>query len=224
MLHGIDISKWQKGLSIDAIASQVDFVIIKATEGNSYVDPCCDPFVQRCRSLNKPWGFYHFGRSNGATAEADFLLRNTINYFGEGIPILDWESGQSVDWVNEFVRHVHDETGIWPWVYSNSWCFNQGEVELNCGRWIAGYPQTGVTSFDFAEQHQMPYAVNNGLVCAWQFTSSGRLEGWSSNVDMNVFYGDTKAWEAYATAGRDGNEEVKKRTVTITGDFEIEEG
>lgn len=228
MIRFIDVSNHQgrAGMDLSKVLPSVGGVICKATEGIGFVDAYCDKFVQTCIKAGKPWGFYHFGRNNGATAEADFFRRNTSNYEGHGIPVLDWESGQSVDWVNEFVRHYHDLTGIWPWIYSNAWCFNQGEVETNCGRWIAGYPQTGVTSFDFAEQHQMPYTVNNGLVCAWQFTSSGRLDGYGSNLDLDVFYGDAKAWSAYATAGRDGNEEVEesKRTVTITGDFEIEEG
>ena len=34
----------------------------------------------------------------------------------------------------------------------------------------------------------------------YQYTSSGRLSGWNGNLDLNVFYGDKNAWNAYATS------------------------
>lgn len=196
MLRGIDISHWQMGLNIDAIASQVEFVIIKATEGNAYVDQCCDPFVQKCKSLGKPWGFYHFGRNNNAKKEATYFINNTVNYFGEGIPILDWEDNQSVSWVNEFVNVIHDQTGVWPWIYGNPWRFEQGGVERNCGRWLAHYFSDNIRTYAQAESHKRPSAP--GLVCAWQFTSSGRLDGYAGNLDLDLFFGDEAAWQRYA--------------------------
>lgn len=45
MLKGIDISKWQAGIDLNKI--NCDFVIIKATEGKSYVDPSCDIFFKK---------------------------------------------------------------------------------------------------------------------------------------------------------------------------------
>ena len=32
----------------------------------------------------------------------------------------------------------------------------------------------------------------------WQWTSSGRLDGYGGNLDCNVFYGDADSWRAYA--------------------------
>ena len=31
----------------------------------------------------------------------------------------------------------------------------------------------------------------------WQWTSSGRLNGYGGNLDCNVFYGDVSTWDAY---------------------------
>ena len=28
----------------------------------------------------------------------------------------------------------------------------------------------------------------------WQWTSSGRLNGWNGNLDLDEFYGDASAW------------------------------
>ena len=32
----------------------------------------------------------------------------------------------------------------------------------------------------------------------WQFTSSGRLDGYGGNLDLNIFYGDETARDKYA--------------------------
>lgn len=199
MIGFIDISNHQgkDGLNLSSVLPSVGAVVCKATEGTGFVDKYCDRFVQTCRKAGKPWGFYHFARNNAPVKEAAFFLNNTINYFGEGIPILDWEDGQSVAWVNEFVRTIHNQTGVWPWIYGNAWRFNQGGVEAGCGRWVAGYPLTMNRDPEYGLTHECPYPVD-GLMCAWQFTSTGRVSGYSGNLDCNVFYGDTSAWRAYA--------------------------
>lgn len=195
MLTFIDISGWQPTLNADAVYPNVDAVIAKATEGIGYVEKYCDPFVQAAIKQNKPWGFYHYGRNNNATKEADYFYANCKNYFGCGIPILDWEEGQSVDWVNTFVRRIHDLSNVWPWIYSNKSNFNKGGVEQNCGRWIAAWPFGTNPTFDMAKTHTAPTC--DGLVCAWQFCSNGRVSGYSGDLDCDIFYGDVSAWNKY---------------------------
>lgn len=195
MLRGIDISNWQAGLDGDAVFPNVDFVICKATEGVSFVDAYCDGWIQKCRSMGKPWGFYHFAGSNQPVDEAAHFINNTSNYFGNGIPVLDWESDQSVAWVNKFVRKVHEQTGIWPWIYANPWRFNQGGVEPNCGRWIASYPDVIRPGLDY-DPGEPP--ETEGLVCCWQYASDGDVPGYAGNLDVSHFFGDGASWNAYA--------------------------
>lgn len=197
-MKGIDISNWQRGLDLSAISGNIDFVIVKATEGIGYVDKSCDGFFQKALQLGKKVGFYHFARNNDAAAETQFFYDNTKGYVHLGIPVLDWEVDQSVSWVNKFVEKYHELTGIWPWIYANPWRFRQGKVNENCGRWVAGYPKNGITDINYGVNRDLPSSYNVGLVCAWQFTSSGRLSGYSGNLDMNVFYGDKAAWDKYA--------------------------
>lgn len=194
MINFIDISNHQRGMDLSKVLPSVGGVICKATEGIGFVDASCDKFVQTCIKTGKPWGFYHFGRNNDAKKEAAYFINNTINYFGEGIPVLDWEDDQNVRWVNEFVNVIHDQTGVWPWIYANPWRFNRGGVEPNCMRWVAQYP--GITTFAQAEQSSP--AATDGFVGAWQFTSKGSVPGYSGNLDLDLFYGDEGAWETYA--------------------------
>ena len=201
----IDISNHQKGINLASVLAHTGGVIVKATEGTGFVDAYCDGFVQVAKAKGKPWGFYHFAGKASGREEAAYFLNHTSNYFGLGIPVLDWEGSsdgtfqQPVSWVNDFVRTIHDQTGVWPWIYGNPWRFNEGGVEANCGRWVAGYPLNNNTNPEYGLDTPIPYDVD-GLICAWQFTSSGRLSGYAGNLDCNVFYGDTSAWEAYAKA------------------------
>lgn len=196
----IDISNWQRGIDVMSVVRNggLTAVIVKATEGKGYVDPSCDGFVSTLRANGVRFGFYHFAGTGDAVAEADFFRRNTTGYEKAGIPVLDWEGNQDVAWVNSFVERYHALTGVWPWVYGNAWRFNQGTVNTNCGRWIAGYPANGITDINYGLNNDMPYAVNNGLVCAWQFSSSVRIAGYGANLDGDVFYGDAAAWDKYA--------------------------
>lgn len=196
MLHGIDIASYQSGLNLATVKGQIDFVVIKATEGTNYVNPHCDIHYQQAKKAGILRGVYHYAKSGNATAEANYFCKNCIGYKGDAIPVLDWEEKQSVAWVNEWVRVVRNAWGVSPIIYANPWRFNQGGVDKNCGRWLASYPAVAHPTFKMAESWNCPKA--DGLVCMWQFCSDGRLNGYNGNLDADLFYGDKKAWNAYA--------------------------
>ena len=201
MLKGIDISYFQAGLSIPDTGA--DFCIIKATEGLGIVDDYCDGFVQQCIALGKPWGFYHFARPNGGAAEARYFYNNTKNYTGCGIPVLDFEDERNDNnYIDEFVKEYHAITGIYPLIYMNSNFVNNlgygsDYVKQNCGLWLAGYPTLRT---DYPDDANCPYQHNGWTLAAWQFTNNLYVAG--MHVDGDFFYGDTNAWNLYATGGK----------------------
>ena len=210
-MRGIDISNHQgrAGFKISNHLHQIDFCICKATQGVNFVDAYCDVFVQTLISAGKPWGFYHFGDArNDPIKEADYFYRNTFNYFGHGIPILDWEdlyengmlvSSPPVEWVNYFTGRIYELTYIHSWIYGNPLRFNQGGVDKNCMCWIASYPNVVSPPLDY-DLPDVP--ETDGLVGAWQFCSDGKLKGYGGALDLDLFYGDTDGWSKYA--GRSG--------------------
>lgn len=201
MLSGIDISNHQgdNGIELEKVLPYVDFCIVKATGGTHFVDEYCDGFIRQCIQQGKLWGFYHFandGVYSSAEEEAQFFYDNCKNYFGNGIPILDWEVDVGVGWVNHFVNKIHALTGVWCWIYGNPWRFTQGDVEENCARWVAAYPGWIICpepGFDPGEPPDCP-----GLVAAWQYASDGFIPAYSGNLDMNVYYGDCDSWHKYS--------------------------
>lgn len=194
MLNFLDTSNWQGWYS--PALTGADAVIVKATEGIEFVDPYCDSIIQQAIAAGMPWGFYHFAGDGDAVAEAVHFINNCRNYFGSGIPVLDWEGNQGVGWVNAFVETVHEQTSVWPWIYGNPWRFNQGGVNPNCARWVASYPDVASPTWSQAQGWDCPAA--DGNVVAWQFCSDGTVNGIAGDVDLDLFYGDKEQWQAYA--------------------------
>ena len=199
VLKGIDISNHQKGFSLSA--TNPDFVIVKATEGLGFVDKYCDGFVQDAIRLDIPFGYYHFARSNDPGKEATYFYENTKNYVGKGIPILDFEVPNPNSWIEVWCKTFYQLSGIKPWFYTyDDYINNQGYgtpwIKANCGLWLAGYPRA-YTSYP---SPNCPYKHNGWTLAAWQFTGSLAMGGMP--VDGDFFYGDRRAWNAYA--GIDG--------------------
>ena len=200
MLKIIDISNWQDGFDLEAASHEFDGCIVKATEGIGYVDPCCDGFVQQLKGCDKLWGFYHFARENEPEIEAEFFWDNCRNYFGEGIPVLDYETlnYNDVEWCERFINKLHELSGIWAMLYiSASQCskFEGSWIPNTCGLWVAGYPYAAKSwTYD-----SMPYDIYPWDFCAmWQFTSSLNLIGYWNGLDASFAYMDENAWHAYA--------------------------
>ena len=211
-MRGIDVSSHQGKIDPTKLP-QVEVCITKATEGKTYVNPECDRVVQLCRKAGLPWGFYHYARNNDAVAEADFFVSTCWNYFGEGVPALDWEEDQSVEWVNRFLQRVYDKTRVWCWVYGNAWRFDQGTVNRNCGRWVARYPNVLRPSSEWALPERPKV---DGLMCAWQFASDGKVSGYDGKLDVDVFYGGPGQWRAYARGDRgDADDTAPLPAITV---------
>ena len=205
MMNGVDISHWQKGLSLDKI--HCDFVICKATEGVNFLDPCFHDFMRQAESLDKCMGFYHFARpeKNSAKAEARYFYNNTVKYFGKGMPILDWESAgkAQVGWAKEWLDEVYELTGVKPVIYMSESVVRQFDwskvASANYGLWVAKYrDMTMDKNYDMTNAGKRPSIKWWNFYCMWQWTSSGRLDGYNGNLDCDLFYGDRSTWNKYS--------------------------
>jgi lysozyme len=203
VMRGIDISKWQSGIDLSAV--NADFVIVKATEGIGYVDKSCDGFFQKALSLGKKLGFYHFARpTNDAVREAEYFYSNCRGYFGKGIPILDWESGNTsnVAWAKRWLDRVYQLSGVKPVIYMSESVVNANNwsavAAADYGLWVAKYCDNNPDyNYSMANAGNRPHVKWWKFYCMWQWTSTGRLNGYSGNLDCNVFYGDGSTWDAY---------------------------
>lgn len=199
-MQGIDISGWQAGIDLSKVPC--DFVIVKATQGVNFVSDACDSQVQQAISLGKPFGFYHYVDGSGVTSEADFFVDHCAGYFGRGIPCIDWESAQNAAWGNtdylkQFVQRVIDRTGVKPIIYASEGSFPWDVAQaLDCGTWVAQY-----ASMEPVYGYQESPWNEDAYACAIrQYSSRGRLDGYSGDLDLDKAYMDSDAWGKYVGA------------------------
>lgn len=205
-MNGIDISSWQRDINLSAV--KADFVIVKATEGIGYVDKSCDMLFQKALSLGKKLGFYHFARptaNNDPIREADFFYENCKGYFGKAIPILDWEAEnkQNVAYAKAWLDRVYQRSGVKPVIYMSESVVNAYDwssvANADYGLWVAKYRDNATDyNYNMTNAGSHPKVKWWKFYCMWQWTSTGRLDGYGYNLDCNVFYGDGATWDKYA--------------------------
>ena len=199
-MNGIDISNWQRDINLSAV--KADFVIVKAT------DKSCDMLFQKALSLGKKLGFYHFARptaNNDPIREADFFYENCKGYFGKAIPILDWEAEnkQNVAYAKAWLDRVYQRSGVKPVIYMSESVVNAYDwssvANADYGLWVAKYRDNATDyNYNMANAGSHPKVKWWKFYCMWQWTSTGRLDGYGYNLDCNVFYGDGATWDKYA--------------------------
>lgn len=196
-MKGIDISHWQNGLDISKI--DFDFVIIKATEGTRFLDPCCDSFYQKAKSMGKNLGVYHYANGTDYKEEADYFINRVKDYIGEAILVLDWESHGNLqwnkndrEWIENWCNYVYSKTHVMPVIYIQKSAMDKIEG-LTFPLWIAQYADNKPTGYQETPWNEGAYA------CVMrQYSSCGRLQGYNSNLDLDKFYGDSSLWNRLA--------------------------
>lgn len=215
VMKGIDISSWQTGLDLSRIAREIDFCIVKCSEGVGLADSRYKAFRSECERLGILWGFYHFARNNKPEADADYFVKTAGDAFGKGIPVLDIEDTRIKDWgeyAQRFCDRVHAVTGIYPMIYTSAAFlkeFAKTGLPKTCALWVAGYPRKYRT-FEDLPSFEVPYSIYPWDSCAvWQFTGNGTVRGAGMDLDLDVAYISRDAWLALARGESGGSDAPK---------------
>jgi hypothetical protein len=182
MLNGIDVSGYQP--STPDVSGQ-DFVIVKATEGTSYVNPKRSDQAATARAAGVVVGFYHFARPGNIQAQAQYFVDNAPAVEGD-ILAIDWEdSGVSCADKDNLLRAVkalrpthkvvlYCNTSFWKNIDTTSY--------VEDGLWIADYSHP---------------AGSPNILHSWVFHQFSQT-GIDQNVGNFPTVADLKAW---ATSG-----------------------
>ena len=118
--------------------------------------------------------------------------------------MLDWESAgkSNVKWAKEWLDRVYSVTGVKPVIYMSESVVNaynwKAVAEAGYGLWVARYRDYNVDrNYDMSTCGKKPVVKWWSFYMMWQWTSVGRLNGYSGNLDLDVFYGDANQWDAY---------------------------
>lgn len=165
-------------------------VIVKATQGNTYVNPRCNHQVDLTHQLGKLLGLYHYAGGGNPENEAQYFINNIKNYVGQGPLFLDWEQAQNASWgdtswARRFVNEVHRLTGVWAGIYvQESAIWQVASCADVSALWVAKYPSMNWHSWTVPNMN-----VSSGsfqFITGWQFAGDDR--------DRSIFYLDEVGW------------------------------
>ena len=198
-MNGIDVSSWQAGIDLSKVPC--DFVIVKATQGVTYVNPKCDAQYQSAKRAGRLLGIYHYIDGSDPVAQANYFATHCKNYIGEALIALDWEAEQNPRWgdvnfLEQVVRAFIEKTKVRPIIYTMASAYAAVKAVAdrnNCGLWIAQYASMDPTGYQSHPWNEGAY----GCVIR-QYSSNGRLPGYGGALDLNIAYMDRNAWMKYA--------------------------
>ena len=193
LIHGIDVSKYQRIISWDAVKEmkvknvRLGFVFIKATEGIVNTDPQFRRNWKKSKQAGMVRGAYHFflATKDGREQAENFISAVDLEEgdlppvvdieqtYGVSLPVLKKELKEWLDVIEYYYR-------VKPIIYTNV------DFYSRClGKEFNSYPLWAAHYF----QYDTPRI--NRQWDFWQHSEEGRVNGILSKVDFNVFNGDS---------------------------------
>lgn len=195
-VHGIDISHHQKRINWNRVKSDsIDFVFMKATEGENFRDPNFEFNWRSAKEKNIIRGAYHFYRpSVHSSVQAQNFIKAVKLSSGDFPPVLDLEVSDNrpkrivIDGAKNWLKIIEQHYGVKPILYVNRNWFEE-YVDGNFDDyivWMAAYTV-----------YPKPKLVNGKEWHFWQYTNRGRINGINGAVDLNVFNGSKEDLEKF---------------------------
>lgn len=191
---GFDISHYQRkehidwnNLMIGDNTIQLQFVILRATMGNTSKDKHFEHFWEQAKESGLICGAYHFYRPDGdPVKQAEVFIDFVKLEKGDLRPVLDIEKmprrksrEQYISDVKTWLRLVEEAYGVKPIIYTYYHFYKdylRGNGFEEYPLWLANYNDVEVPS----EQDEW---------MMWQFTENGIVSGINTKIDLNVFNG-----------------------------------
>lgn len=197
MLKGIDISQYQPTVDFQALKTQIDFVIIRASYGTGYIDKSFYSHQSNIRQNGFLCGYYHYSypQYNQPEAEADWFLQAVGPLQDGEILFLDFEekyNGNRVDWCKRFLdRIAQNLNGYKGFIYLNKSLASGSDwspvINAGYGLWLAEYDNDPV-NLNFASQWPVVHFK--------QYTDAGVVPGIATKVDCDIFWSDAGSFKA----------------------------
>lgn len=186
-VHGIDVSHYQKQINWKKVKSDsIDFVFMKATEGENFLDSCFFDNWRNAKENNLVRGAYHFYRPSVLSeVQARHFIKVVKLSKGDFPPVLDLEVSDNrpkpiiVDGVKNWLKIIENHYGVKPIIYVNRNWYDE-IVKDNFSDytiWMAAY-----------RTKPKPFLSDKKQWKIWQYTNKGRVKGIKGAVDLNVFY------------------------------------
>lgn len=187
-----DISHWHPVTDWEAAKKNCPFLISKATQGTTYIDPTLSDFIEGCEKYGIPYWLYAYLKNGNETEQADYLIRQTVNKIGKCFVgyILDIEEGNTAANVAAALEYLAAH-GTKTMIYTMYTQYSKYKDVIenrpeNCAWWEARY---GENTGEYSDEY--PCHLGADL---HQFTSRGSCPGIFGNCDLNRIIGREESW------------------------------
>lgn len=210
-INGIDIASYQSGLKPKNMLT-TQFIIVKATESNWYVNECFAAHAAQTVAAGKQLGCYHFARPGDMIEQADFFLGTVKKYIGKAVLALDWEENAvplGPKKAKQWLDRVYKKTGVKPVIYMNKSVCNEYDwsavKQAGYELWVAQYPNYSQTGYKTKAQiwtDDAPFGAWRDWPILFQYTSVGRIKGYAGDLDLDIFSGTVAKWQNMAKGSK----------------------
>jgi len=197
MLHGVDLSVYQRNVAYDALAEAIDFAYVKccdATNHNGiwvcYEDAQHQTHTTEIRKRKKPTGDYAFGHPymDVSKLAAYFVAHAMLDMLR---PVIDMETlaggvvpANAASWCLKFLDAVATATGgIEGIIYTST---SYGKAMLAQDSAIGNFD---LWEAQYSGSQTPPLVLPAGAwprVVAHQWTGTGRIAGVTGNADLDI--------------------------------------
>jgi lysozyme len=198
-IRGIDISNHQKNIDWNRIdPSEVNFVLIKATEGGDFKDPTFQTNWQHVRERKLVSGAYHFFTFCKSGQEQAKNYIDTVPQAKYTLPpVIDLEfignckktpTPASLEKeLQSFIDLVEARYQKKPLLYTT--------YEFYDAYLRGKYPTSPIWISDFYSWNKLPTLSDGKSWTFWQYSERGKVSGIDSLVDLDVFNGTQAQFE-----------------------------
>lgn len=191
LYYGIDVSHHQGKIDWERVVDSsvengypIKFVIIKATESDTFTDPDYNDNISNARKAGLVCGVYHFyDPSISPQRQAQHFINTVKLQKGDLVPVVDVErtGRSSADLRRDlliFIKELELNYGVKPMIYASAKFHrrNLGSPEFDAYPfWVAHY--------------YVVRPVTDRQWRFWQFTDRSSVEGIGGYTDFSVFRG-----------------------------------
>ena len=185
-----DISHYDPVQIWQTVKKNCPFLISKATQGTSFIDPTLNSFIKECEANKIPYWLYTYLNNGNELAQAKFLVstcKNKVGSYFRGYA-LDVEAGNTAANIKSALDYISALGGkcmiYTMWADYDKYKSVITSRPSNCAWWEARY---GLNNGSYNSKYPCHPGVD-----LHQYTDQGRCRGIGSGIDLNRLTGAKK--------------------------------
>lgn len=237
MYKGIDVSDNQGAIDWNKVKKAgCEFAILRSVRHSGKADNRFAENLEGCRLYDIPVGVYKYTYAKNVD-EAKTEALQVVNLLKENnlrckvfwdVEDRDYLYGLGKEKLTEVIRAaqaVIESAGLRFCLYTGLYVYKEQWFDFSqfsCPMWVARYPLSGTkTLLDTPAEKYKPDLGRD--IYGWQYSSEGKVEGISTNVDLNILYENPASLETGLVQIPTFTENPSDQYIVVTEKIDMEQ-